>query len=278
MKTAVCVVREGPNYRKEAFHAGLKAIGFNVIEYTNNAPKPGDLFVCWNRYWKRDDQARKFEAHGAAVIVAENGYIGHSSDELRKPFTKAGEQLYALSLWHHNGAGRWYVGEQGRWRTQGIEAKPWRVDGETVLVVPQRGIGPPGVQMPPGWAEKTVARLKVRTARPVVLKQHPGNGPSTDLLAPYLRDAWCAVTWGSGAGIKALCDGIPVFTDFAKWIGAPAAAPLSADLERPLMDDGAREAMLDRLAWAQWTTREIQNGEPFRRLMAIYRDEQAKAA
>ena len=44
------------------------------------------------------------------------------------------------------------------------------------------------------------------------------------------------------------------------------------------MEDWARERMLDRVAWAQWDTREIASGEPFRRLMAIYQAERAKAA
>jgi hypothetical protein len=278
VSTAFSIIRDDPHYRRNAFHAGLRAAGFSLTEGVRGTPRPGDVFVCWNRYSLRDQQARMFEQHGAAVIVAENGYIGHSADDLRKPFAANAQQLYAISLWHHNGAGLWEVGAPGRWRDQGIEIKPWRKDGDHVLVVPQRGIGPVGVAMPDGWAKRAVARLKERTGRRVVLKDHPGNGPTIDPLQRYLKDAWCVVTWGSGAGIHAICAGIPVFSDFSRWIGASAALPLSADLEQPLMDDQAREAMLDRLAWAQFTTSEIIKGEPFRRLMAIYHAGRAKAA
>jgi hypothetical protein len=278
VSTAFTVIRDDPHYRRGAFHAGLRAAGFSIIENMHGKARPGDVLVCWNRYAKRETDARTFEAAGAAVIVAENGYIGHTADELRKPFTASGEQLYAISLWHHNGAGLWEVGASGRWRDQGIELKPWRKDGDHVLVVPQRGIGPRGIAMPDGWAARTVARLKERTDRRVVLKAHPGNGPTVDPLEKYLDGAWCAVTWGSGAGINAICSGIPVFSDFPKWIGMPAALPLNADLEQPLTDDRARKAMLDRLAWNQWTTSEIASGEPFRRLMVIYHAERVKAA
>jgi hypothetical protein len=85
------------------------------------------------------------------------------------------------------------------------------------------------------------------------------------------------VTWGSGAAIKAICAGVPVFTDWPKWIGAPAALPLSgADIEEPLCDDAARERMLDKLAWAQHAVAEITSGEPLRRLLSSH--SQARAA
>ena len=98
-------------------------------------PKPGDLVVVWNRYGNYETEALRFEAAGAAVIVMENGYLGHREDEFRKLFSTNGEQLYAMALDHHNGAGRWYVGERGRWREQGIEVKPWRETGEHILVL-----------------------------------------------------------------------------------------------------------------------------------------------
>ena len=86
------------------------------------------------------------------------------------------------------------------------------------------------------------------------------------------------MTWGSGAGLKAICAGVPVFSDWPRWIGSPIALPMSDDLEQPRMDDRAREAMLDRVSWAQHTVSEIASGEPFQRLMAIYHADLAKAA
>ena len=180
-----------------------------------------------------------------------------------------GQQLYALALNQHNGAGSWPVGPPGRWREQGIVLKPWRMDGEHVLVLPQRGIGPAGVAMPLNWLDVVLGQLRTLTKRPVRVRTHPGNVPTQRPLEADLAGAWAVVTWGSGAAVKALCAGIPVFGTWSNWIGAGAARPFPGDLEMPLMDDVSRETTLDRLAWAQWTTVEILTGEPFRRLLAV---------
>lgn len=282
MNRAVCMVREAPHYRRDACLFGLKEAGFEIVpesERPKHRPKPGDLVVVWNRYGAYESEALRFEAAGAAVIVMENGYLGHTEDEYRKVFAANGEQLYAMALWHHNGAGQWWIGEPSRWREQGIEVKPWRADGEHVLVLPQRGIGPPGVAMPAGWTEKAVARLGTLTKRKVRVRAHPGNNATQRPLESDLANAWCVVTWASGGALKALCAGIPVFYDFPKWIGEPAAKLLQdANIEWPRDSDHAREYMLDRLAWAQHTVSDIASGEPFQRLMALYHDGRAKAA
>ena len=115
MSRAVCMVRADPMYRRDACLKGLKEAGLEVVPKLDR-PKPGDLVVVWNRYGNYESEALRFEAAGAAVIVMENGYLGRREDEYRKLFSANGEQLYAMALDHHNGAGRWYVGEPGRWR------------------------------------------------------------------------------------------------------------------------------------------------------------------
>src|SRR5688572_1143272 len=277
MSRALCLIREDPGYRRSAFVKGLHKAGFDVSLDSSN-PRPGDVLVIWNRYALFDEHAAKFEQAGVAVIVAENAYLGHRYDAYAKPCDAEGQPLYSLALGHHNGAGHWWIGEPGRWRQQGIEVRPWREDGEHILVLPQRGIGPPGVAMPEHWPQYAVARLQARTKRRVVLRDHPGNAPATRPLQADLEKCWAAVTWGSGAALKAICAGVPVFSDFIAWIGRRASLPLEkSDLEKPLMCDAAREAMLDRLAWAQHTVDEIGKGHPFRQLMALYQEQRGAA-
>ena len=43
--------------------------------------KPDDILIIWNRYGKNDEYARQFEAAGATVLIAENGYIGSDREE-----------------------------------------------------------------------------------------------------------------------------------------------------------------------------------------------------
>jgi hypothetical protein len=278
MNRCVCLIRRDLHYRRSAFEKGLAAAGFKIVGSMPD-PGPGDLLVTWNRYGATDATAQRFEQGGAAVVVVENGFLGAGYDEFGKPKDANGEPLLAMALWHHVGAGQWYVGAPGRWREQGITVHPWRQTGEHVLVLPQRGIGPPGVAMPSGWPEAAKQRLKKLTEREVRLRRHPGNAPAKKPLEDDLKDAWCTVTWASSAALKAICAGVPCFSDFPQWIGAPACLPLkAADIEAPLRDDQARERMLDRLSWAQFSLSEIASRVPFQSLMTLYHEQRKAAA
>lgn len=262
LRHAYCGIRTDLHYRHEAFCSGLRAIGLQVTSAMHWQPQSSDLLVIWNRYMERHDCAERFEKAGGRVLVAENGYLG-------KDWNRG--CWYALSEGNHNGAGRWTVGGPERWRKYGMPLAPWRRDGKHVLVLPARGIGPPGVAQPGGfntqdaWIEATVAAVEKLTDRPIVVRRHPGSFMAEKPLAEDLRDAWCAVTWGSGAAIKALFDGVPVFHGMPNWIGAPAALPFGADIEHPFLGD--RLPMFERLMWAQWTGDEIASGEAFRSLL-----------
>lgn len=243
MPKATCLFRTILHYRRDVFERALERAGFTLDE-PQHRPQPGDLLLIWNRRGPEDVMARKYEAAGARVLVVENAYIGPAD----------GEKAFAMALSAHNGAGRWPVGGPERWETFGHELSPWRQGGDVVLL-PQRGIGQPGVAMPRDWGQRTLREVQAQHRR-VVYRKHPG-----DKSEPYeaLRNAWCACTWGSGAAIKALVAGVPVFYDFPQWIGADSAQLGFADLEQPRLGD--RLPMLQRLAWAQWRLSEVVSGE-----------------
>jgi len=253
-RIASCLVRQFPQYRSEAFIAGLRHHGYKVVESEWPNPEPGDVLVIWNRYRHLDAMAKRYESAGATVLVAENGWIGTD---------RAGVQLYAIARSQHNGAGEWHVGAADRWSKLGIELAPWRGRGKHILVLPQRGIGPPGVGMPMSWAANVLSRLKEVTDRPIKVRVHPGRHRPP--LEPDLESCHAAVVWASGAGIKAIVAGIPVFYEMDRWIGAPAAVHGIGDLEHPFLGD--RFPMLNRMAWAQYTVTEIQSGAPFEWLL-----------
>jgi hypothetical protein len=77
------------------------------------------------------------------------------------------------------------------------------------------------------------------------------------------------MTWGSGAAIKALAMGVPVFYDFPCWIGGPSAMPiLGCDPDKPLKDDKRRLAAFESIAYAMWRGSEIESGQAFATLLA----------
>ena len=198
--------------------------------------------------------AKKWEASGSTVIVAENGYIGSDKGK-----------LFALARSQHSGAGYWPVGEEDRWSRLGVELKPWRKDGRFLLLLPQRGFGPPGVAMPRRWQDNMLQALRRITRRPIRVREHPGrNVANRRTLEADLENCWAAITWASGAGLKAIAAGIPVFYGLPNWIGAAAAKP-NLGIESPFLGD--RLPMFQRLAWSQWTANEIRTGEPLARLI-----------
>lgn len=256
--TAYCLVRNLPPYRHEAFIQGLKRTGFAISKdrLANKPPNPHDILIIWNRYGHWDAEARRFERAGARVIVAENGYLP----------MRGTKKTFALALKHHNGAGEWSQGDTGRRALLDVELSPWREGGTELVVLPQRGIGPPGVAMPRTWPVDICRRLASETRRRVRVRPHPGGNTPPVPLEEDLAGAWAAVTWGSGAALKALVAGVPVFHEFPSWIGRWWAQYGIKDLEKPYRPDD-RDQLLERVAQAQCTVEELESGEAIKRLL-----------
>jgi hypothetical protein len=234
------------------FQNGLARLGYTITKDWQRNPRRNDVIVMWNRSRAFEALARVYENSGATVIIAENSYLPMN-----------GGKAFALALNFHNGAGKWHPGDKPRFE---IEKRPWRSDGDKVLVLPQRGIGSPGVAMPFNWPGVIKPRLEGITARPIHVRRHPGISKRGPSLESDLANTWCVVTWGSGAAIKALVAGIPVFHDFPQWIGGDGSAKLDgADIEAPQME--GRDRMLSKLSWAQWLPEEILSGEAFAHLL-----------
>lgn len=264
MPIAVCLIRDRPHYRHEAFVAGLTALGYRVQHTPARRIAPDDVLVIWNRSQGMFAyEAARHDVAGSPVIVAENGYLDAVDAD--------GHQLFSLALDHHNGAGRWFVGDEPRLPLLQVELQPWRAadSGLFILVLPQRGIGAPGVAMPRGWPFDIRKRLARLTSRPVRVREHPGGAKNVSPLTDALKGCHAVVTWGSGAALKALAAGYPVFHEMPSWIGAQAARPFGSgvDLEDVKMDGLARGLMFIRLAWSQWPVADIASGRALKWLL-----------
>lgn len=269
MKRAFCDIREKPEYRADAFEGGLKACGFHVLmrQLPADAPRPGEVLVIWNRYGPAELTADKWEKQGGTVLVAENGYCGRDVN---------GIQLYALSVHGHNGSGTWPKGGGERWAALGLEIKPWRAQGQHILVCPNRHFGMKGLAMPVGWEQDVVKRLRQATKRPVRVRPHPQNSAPKVPLAADLEGCHAVVIWASSAGVHALLAGVPVICTSPWWIAKGAASADVATIEAPAMPE--RLPVFQKLAWAQWTVAELATGEPFRRLLGLEAPADAVAA
>jgi len=259
--------------RCDQLRAGLRAVGYTVKPCHGHAPgiefcKPNDdrdVMLMWTRSRHRNEPAAEvFEEAGGRVIVAEESHFKGMVDE----------KIFSLCLHDHNGAGTWPEYGPQRWRDLGLELKPWREGGDHVLLCGQRGIGSKLMHSPDDWHLRL--RHKLKTDRMVKVRAHPKSRLSQDQgfiqiqpasLDEHLAGAWAVVVWSSGAGTKALMDGIPVFYAAPHSFLEGAAERLKdGDIDAPRPGD--RLPVFERMAWSQWRASEIASGEAFVRLLA----------
>jgi len=257
MKRACSLLRTSAHYAADNFACGLHANGFTLTMSVDDLG-PGDVLLTWNRHSSYNDYANQAARQGAAVLVAENGYFGREWQ---------GDIWFALALDHHNGAGLWPRDDGRRWRAIGFELEPWREGGNEIVILPQRGIGEPGVAMPAGWAEQIQAEFGGR------IRPHPGRN-ADDTLCADLERARCVMTWGSGAAVKAIAWGIPCYHGLYNWIGRRASWPIGLSVGiLPEPFHGERSSMFADIACAMYREREIEDGSAIARLLTLH-DEQ----
>lgn len=274
---AYCLIRSQPWYRREAFTTGLRMAGLDVRNGSPANPDRDTVVVMWNRYGENHALANRVEAAGGTVLVAENGYIGRGGTTPK--FDVHGgvepDHYYALAIGGHNGSGTWKQGGPERFAALGIELKPWRTEGEHILICPSRNFGRPDMLMPTHWVNQTVKALRKFTKLPIIVREHPGNNEPKRPLAEDLKNAAAVVIWASSAGVHALVEGIPVLAGAPHWIAELGAhEDLNAFFHKHGSPDfmewmsDHRQLAFERLAWAQWTVEEIASGEPFRNLLS----------
>jgi hypothetical protein len=140
-----------------------------------------------------------------------------------------------------------------RFETLGVELKPWRKDGKSILVIPLTDAiaGFYGLDANK-WLGGTVSELTRHTDRPILTKPK-GEGE----ILRALQDVWCVVTHSSNVAVDSLLQGVPVVA-----LGESIAQPLSwsyADIEKPHWPE--REKWAHGVAWQQWTLQEMRRGE-----------------
>jgi hypothetical protein len=264
-RTAWITLRHQPPYRSDAFADGFEALGFKVRMAfpPANTVKPDDVVVTWNLNPRYRDAAKEANKAGAALIVAENGYIPRRSDT---------EPFYALARDGHNGSGFWFIGEEDRWTPLGRGLHEWRHNPKGhVLVCDQRGIGSELMRCPRPFYEPLVPKLKRIFARidkknvpEFRLRAHPGRHDSKRTLAQDLEGARAMVTWASNAANEALLMGYPAFRCAPFHVNEAVLSDLTLMPDPPHPD---RLAAFKKLAWAQWALSEITNGTAFRCLL-----------
>lgn len=160
-----------------------------------------------------------------------------------------------------------------------IRLKPWRQQGDNILVCLQRngGWSMRGLDVQT-WLDQTIMQIrKYSKNRPIVVRLHPGDKKMPRMirinhknviisrrstLQEDLQNAWATIVYNSSPAVASAIEGVPVFlTDpHPEYSQASSIANIDlSKLESPEMPE--REDWVQRLAMCHWNFDELRSGE-----------------
>jgi len=264
----------------DAFREGCSALGFSTVDNSNDS----DVDVIWSvlfngrmaqnqLVWKNAQNKKK------PVIVLEVGGIQRGT-------------TWKVGL---NGINRdAYFGDMGHTSSRanllGLILKPWRTDGEYILIAGQHDKSLQWQHMPrmSQWVMNTIDSIRAHTDRPILFRPHPRcplhyiekefknvyrqnpiklNGTYDDFDMSF-NNIHATVSYSSNPGIHSVLNGVPAFV-------GPASLAYDVgndidflhDIESPLMPD--RTQWLNDYAHTEYTIEEISQGIPLKRLTSL---------
>ena len=265
-------LNSGPIF--DAFAHSLMAAGYDVSYNNINA----DINVIWSVLWNgRMARNENVWNQNKPTIVLEVGGI------------KRGE-TWKVGL---NGINRDayfgdYMGhDNSRSNLLALKIKPWRTDGEFILICGQHDKSLQWQNMPrmSNWLIQTVFEIRKHTNRPIIFRPHPRcplphiekefknvyrqeprhvSGTYDDFDMGF-DNVHCTISHSSNPGIHSVINGVPSFVSTHS-LAYPVANDIDFlhDIENPVMPD--RTQWLNDYAWTEFTVEEISQGIPLKRL------------
>lgn len=161
----------------------------------------------------------------------------------------------------------------------GISLKPWRNNGNHILICLQRhgGWSMRG-QSTLAWLDSTIHKIRQYSPnRPIIVRPHPGdkkiksilridhkdvylstNGKLTD----DLRDAWATIVFNSSPSVASIIEGVPAFLTDPQPEHSQTYGIANVDLskiENPELLD--RQTWVEKLSMCHWNFDELKSGE-----------------
>ncbi len=146
----------------------------------------------------------------------------------------------------------------------GIDVKPWREAGDTLLVLGQHpnDANAPGAEVVQGMRARAREYAAAKGLK-MVWRPHPLIQTSAHSLAQQLETARMAYTWASTAAVESVLAGVPTVCISPDAIAAPVS---TRELDaRPFV--GERLPWLYTLAHRNWTLDELETGAMWAHLM-----------
>lgn len=264
------------------FAEGVKSQGDQVIEYRDNRLPDQQLDAGFVLGYTLEDNFRKKiidqlrAQHSHSVFVDSN--ILHYA-RLEHEWHR-----YSLgSVYPNTGTYFFDTLDPVKWLTysdwHGVALKPWRTTGNHILVLCQR---PKGFNMftdQEAWLDQTLAEIRKHSARPIMIRMHPGDGSRFKQIEKIqkkygkqvtisehenIRDAlvncWCTVGLNSTPNVVAAIEGVPgyIADTTRSWATGVAFTDLSL-IENPPLPD--RTEWATRIANIHWSNTEVRSGQ-----------------
>jgi hypothetical protein len=165
-----------------------------------------------------------------------------------------------------------------------LTLKDYRTSGDHILLCLQRNggwsMGNVDIQ---DWAVDAINTIKRFTDRPIVIRLHPGDKTSRNIIHPSnpncrikfskrvrlsnnvdlvddLQNCWAAVNYNSSPVVGAAIEGIPIFVmDPTKSQCAEIANTELSQIETPVLHN--RQSWAERLSMFHWNFDELKSGE-----------------
>ena len=172
----------------------------------------------------------------------------------------------------------------------GLLEKPWRTDGEYILIAGQHDKSLQWQNMPrmSNWFLETYDEIRKHTARPILFRPHPRcrlpeierglrhvyrqepkhvNG-TYDSFDMGFDNIHCTISYSSNPGIHSVIEGVPAFVSTHS-LAYDVANDIDFlhDIEQPMMPERAQ--WLNDYAWTEFTIDEISQGIPLKRLTTV---------
>ena len=173
-----------------------------------------------------------------------------------------------------------------RWKKFNIELKPWAQAGEEIIICGQHHNSHQWRNNPKmyKWFEQQITEIRKYSDRPIVVRPHPRDHINIDttkfknvkVIAPIknqntddtnfneiLKNAWAVVNHSSNPAMQSVFNGVPVFVSEAS-LSYDVGNSTLANINNPSRP--GRWSWANKLAYTEWTTEEIKQGLPWRRI------------
>ena len=260
----------------EAFEHSLVSAGHTVTESDMHA----DVAVIWS--------------------VLFNGRMS-GNKPIWDYYTKTGRKVIVLEVGGIKRGTTWKVGLNGinrdayfgpdmghdseRSNLLELKVKPWRKDGEHILICGQHDKSLQWRDMPrmSQWVMNTIETIQKHSDRPIVFRPHPRcrldaiehqyrnvyrqeprkiEGSYDDFDMGF-DNVFCTISWSSSPGIHSVINGVPAIVGPSSLAYDVAGHDLNL-IEYTQTPD--RFKWLNNYAWTEFTVEEIASGLPLKRL------------